>query len=185
MPNYRRWRQEGGCFFLTVVTYGRRPLFADSTARDLLGRVMKDVSASHPWKTEAVVLLPDHWHALWRLPEKDTDYTGRIARIKKAFTAEWLARGGGQRRVTPAQARSRRRGVWQPKFWEHTIRDARDFKLHLDYIHSNPVKHELAARAADWPWSSFHRWAELGEYDADWAGQAALPDAVEYFWHDA
>lgn len=86
--------------------------------------------------------------------------------------------------VTDSQRRLRRRGIWQVRFWEHIIRDARDFKMHLDYIHLNPVKHGLASRPADWPWSSFHRYVKAGEYEADWLGRADLPENVEYFWHD-
>jgi len=185
MPNYRRRRQEGGCFFLTVVTCGRAPLFGDGQARALLRKVMRHVAASRPWTTEAIVLLPDHWHVLWRLPAGDTDYSGRVSRIKRAFTEEWLRRGGPEQRVTAAQRRRRRRGVWQVKFWEHTIRDARDFKMHLDYIHANPVKHGLVERPVDWPWSSFHRWVKAGEYAADWTGRTDLPGNVEYVWYDS
>ncbi len=130
------------------------------------------------------MLLPDHWHALWRLPEGDTDYSTRVRRIKKIFTRAWLACGEREQAVTASQRRLRRRGIWQARFWEHTIRDAADFKMHLDYIHMNPVNHGLVARPADWPFSSFYRWAAMGEYEADWAGRIGLPLSVEYCWHD-
>ncbi len=66
--------------------------------------------------------------------------------------------------------RRRRRGLWQPRFWEHTIEDDEDFSQHFDYVHYNPVKHGLVNRAGDWPWSSFHRWVHAGVYPADWGG---------------
>ncbi len=75
-------------------------------------------------------------------------------------------------------------GVWQPRFWEHMIRDARDFKMHLDYIHGNPVKHGLVNRPADWVYSSFDRYVNLGEYEEDWCGRVDLPESVEYHWTD-
>ena len=62
------------------------------------------------------------------------------------------------------------RGIWQRRFWEHAIRDERDFEKHLDYLHFNPVKHGHAARVQDWPYSTFHRWVERGLYSMDWAG---------------
>jgi putative transposase len=181
MPNYRRWRQDGGCFFLTVVTYGRAPFLTGELARGFLHDALADVHTHRPWHTEAIVRLPDHWHALWRMPAGDTDYSGRIAQVKKQFTDAWLAAGGQEQEVTPAQAKARRRGVWQRKFWEHTIRDARDFKMHLDYIHANPVKHGLVGSPKDWPWSSFSQWVKAGEYDVDWCGRIDLPGNVEYF----
>jgi len=184
MPSYRRWRVEGGVCFLTVVTCGRAPIFHRPAARRLLRNAMARVCEKRPWTTEAVVLLPDHWHALWRLPAGEADYSMRVGRVKKVFTDAWLALGGQEQATTPAQRRARRRGVWQPRFWEHTIRNATDFKLHLDYIHLNPVKHGLVTYPREWPWSSFRRWVQAGEYEPDWLGRAALAEQVEYYWLD-
>ena len=129
-----------------------------------------------------MVLLPDHVHMLWRLPENDMDYSRRLGKIKKAFTKAFLQAGGAAASVTHGESVKRYRGIWQPRFWEHTIRDARDHKMHLDYIHANPVKHGVVTRVQDWAWSSFHRYVKLGEYELDWAGHVELPSAVEYFY---
>ncbi|HUT57321.1 MAG TPA: transposase [Phycisphaerae bacterium] len=182
MPNYRRSRVEGAAYFFTLVTYRRRRIFDAPVARKLLRRTMRAVRAEAPWRTEAVVLLPDHLHLMWRMPDGDADYSGRIARIKKDFTKAYMQAGFGELPVSPGERRKRYHGVWQPRFWEHTIRDARDFKLHLDYIHMNPVKHGWVRRAADWPWSSFHRYVRLGEYELDWHGRVELPGQVEYYY---
>jgi len=131
---------------------------------------------------EAIVLLPDHLHMLWRMPEGDADYSTRIAATKKRFTRSYLAAGGAEAPVRPGQRRHRLRGVWQPRFWEHTIRDARDYHRHLDYIHLNPVKHGLVASPREWPHSSFHRYVEMGWYEPDWCGRTDLPGNIEYVW---
>lgn len=60
--------------------------------------------------------------------------------------------------------------IWQRRFWEHTILDEDDFEAHLDYIHYNPIKHGLVELAADWKWSSFHKYVHEGLYDIHWAG---------------
>ncbi len=130
----------------------------------------------------AVVLLPNHLHMIWEMPEGDTDYSRRIAILKKRFTRVYLQQSGSEAVVSHGQQRHRRRGVWQPRFWEHTIRDAKDFRLHLDYIHGNPVKHGLVLRPVDWPWSSFHRYVSEGLYEPDWCGRVDLPGQVEYPW---
>lgn len=129
-----------------------------------------------------MVLLPDHLHMLWRMPDDDTDFSTRIAALKKRFTRAYLREGGRDSDVPPGQVRHRLRGVWQRRFWEHTIRDAKDFRLHLDYIHANPMKHGLVDRPEHWPHSSFHRYVELGWYEPDWCGRVDLPGAVEYVW---
>jgi len=60
--------------------------------------------------------------------------------------------------------------LWQRRFWEHTIRNEKDFERHVDYVHFNPVKHRLVSRACDWPYSSFRVYVRRGLLPADWAG---------------
>ena len=184
MPNYFRSRVGGGVYFFTVVTYRRRPIFRTNRARVLLRESMDRIGRLRAWETVAFVLLPDHFHAIWRLPDGDSDYSWRMGRVKKLFTEGYLAGGGRRGKVTSGEAAKGYAGIWQPRFWEHTIRNARDFKMHLDYIHLNPVKHGLAQRPRDWAWSSFQRYVALGEYEIDWCGRADLPGEVEYFYAD-
>jgi putative transposase len=143
MSRYRRWYQPGGTSFFTLVTYGRFGLFHDERARTLLGQVMREVSQEFPFKTVAIVLLPDHLHAIWSLPSGDADFSTRWKRIKSEFTKRWLLAGGAEVPVTQAQAGRGNRGVWQRRFIEHFIRDEEDLERHCDYIHYNPLKHGL------------------------------------------
>jgi putative transposase len=73
--------------------------------------------------------------------------------------------------VTASRLRNRRRGVWQRRFWEHALRDERDYQTHFDYLHFNPVKHCLVKNVIDWPYSSFHRWLEKGVYSDLWGSK--------------
>jgi putative transposase len=90
-----------------------------------------------------------------------------------------LIKSGFSRGLPPADSRSsskiakREKGIWQRRYWEHAIRDDRDFERHVDYIHYNPVKHGLVSRVADWPHSSFHHFVERGILPLDWGGEAA------------
>ncbi len=172
MPEYRRLLEPGGTYFFTVITAGRWPLFSNPAARSLLGRVFREVGRSHPFETRAIVLLPDHLHCLWTLPRGDDDFSRRWKRIKRDFTVEWLGSGGQQRIITSSQRDRGTRGVWQRRFWEHCIRDDRDFETHLDYIHYNPVKHGYVTRPGDWPWSSFQKHVQSGQYDPEWGKTA-------------
>ena len=179
MPNYRRSHAERH-FFFTLVARGRRGIFAAEHARSLLRKSMELTREQRPWETVGIVLLPDHLHMLWCLPDGDTDYSSRIAAVKKRFTRAFLAGGGPESIVPEGQRRHRLRGVWQRRFWEHTVRDQCDLRMHLDYIHANPVKHGLVARPADWEWSSFHKYVEMGWYEHDWCGRVDLPGSVEH-----
>ena len=181
MPNYRR-KHVGDVYFFTLVTCDRMRLFDCERNRRLLGAAMRKTRRYLPWKTLGVVLLPDHLHLLWRLPPGDSDYSRRITAIKRRFTRAYLATGGVEGALPAGQRRKRHRGVWQRKFWEHTIRDVRDFRMHLDYIHVNPVKHGHVERTIDWPWSSFRRYVQRQWYEPDWQGRIDLPGTVEYIW---
>jgi len=157
MPEYRRPEIAGGTFFFTVVTFNRLPILTGDTARKLLHFAWLDTARRFPFITHAVVLLPTHLHCIWTLPEGDANFSVRWKEIKRLFSKGYLAQiGPGEARNASRQRRGEA-AIWQRRFWEHTLRDEADLNRHVDYIHFNPVKHGLVKRAADWPWSSFHR----------------------------
>lgn len=174
MPSYRRWHVEGGTYFLTVVTHERRPILTTDSARSLLRQAFVENLSRRPVEQLGIVLLPEHFHLIWRLPEGDADYSGRIGDIKETFTRAYLSGGGIEGASTASRQRQRYRGLWQKRFLEHTIRNFEDFKRHLDYLHGNPVKHGLAEHPREWPWSSFHRYVKAGWYEPDWCGRCDL-----------
>ncbi len=182
MPDYRRWYVAGGTYFFTLVTYRRAPLFGEETARRLLGEAIRNELEKRPFEIRAIVLLPDHLHTLWTLPASEDDYSIRWSAIKARFTRNWLQRGGRESVVTAGEQREGRRGLWQPRFIEHTIRDEDDFENHFDYIHYNPVKHGLVPVPNGWPWSTFHKYVQLGVYSADWGfGPVEFPTVDKDF----
>jgi len=174
MSDYRRYFVPGGTYFFTVVTKNRRPLFDSAAARSLLGKTMRECFRRHPVRVVAIVLLPDHLHVIWTLPPGDDAYSMRWRWIKREFTRGWLAVGGKEEARNLSSIRERRRGIWQRRFWEHTIRNVEDLEAHFDYIHFNPVKHALVARPRDWLWSSFHRWVRQGHYPINWGAALTL-----------
>lgn len=169
MPNYRRANVPGGTYFFTVVTHYRAPYLDGKPALDTLGDCLRECQEGAPFKIDAIVVLPDHLHTIWSLPSGDSDYSSRLGWIKKEFTKRRLACGVRGRSISSARHAERRAGVWQPRFWEHTIEDEDDFDRHFDYIHFNPVKHGLVACPHEWAASSFHRWVRAGVYDHSWA----------------
>src|SRR5262249_55429120 len=122
-----------------------------------------------PFRIDAIVLLPDHLHTIWTLPEGDARYPTRWGWIKKEFSARWLRAGGAQQPLTDGRRRDGRRGVLQPKDWAHALRDEDDFDTHFDYIHYNPARHGMVRFPRDWPYSIFHRWVIRGVCPVDWA----------------
>jgi putative transposase len=155
------------------VTHERRPIFAEPQAVRLLHAAIGRIQEKRPFALEVQVILPDHLHAIWTLPDGDCDYPTRWRQIKEAFTRAY-ARG----HLLPARDASRRaRGeqtVWQHRYWEHLIRNDRDFGAHVEYIHFNPVRHRYVAAPRDWPHSTFGDWVARGLYDAAWGAQGPL-----------
>ena len=177
MPDWRRAHLPGGTYFFTLVTADRAPILTMPLARSLLRDATLECRRRWPFHMDAVVLMPDHLHTIWRLPEGDSEYAKRLGWLKKEFAQRWIAAGGEERPTSESVRRNRRRGVWQRRFWEHVIRNELDLRRHLDYLHYNPVKHGLVGRAVDWPWSSFHRYVRSGTYPADWGcGPMACDD---------
>jgi putative transposase len=168
MPNYRRAVQPGGTFFFTLVTENRAPLFTEESNRLLLRRAIAACRHHRPFTLDAIVLLPDHLHLLITLPDDDTDYSTRLSVIKSDFTRHYLAAGGHEQPRSPSRLRQEYRGVWQRRFWEHTIADPDDLHNHLDYIHYNPVHHELTTCPHTWPHTSFHQFVARNDYLPDW-----------------
>jgi putative transposase len=163
MPDYRRNRVPGGTFFFTVNLLDRRSsLLVSEIVR--LREAVAHTLRERPFHIDAWVVLPDHLHAMWTLPEGDDDYSGRWRAIKKRFS--WAMPSIEAR--SQVQLGRAERGIWQRRFWEHTVRDERDFAAHMDYIHINPVKHGVASFPASWPFSSFHRAVRQGLYPAHW-----------------
>jgi putative transposase len=175
MPNYRRNRVTGGTYFFTVNLRDRHSdlLVAEI---DALRNSVRATRARYPFHIDAWVVLPDHMHCLWTLPTGDAGFPVRWQMIKAMFSR--AVPRAEERRAS--LVRKRESGVWQRRYWEHTIRDDQDYAVHADYIHFNPVKHGLAAHPADWPFSSFARCVRLGLYPSDWAGECpAISDTGE------
>ena len=181
MPNYRRNSVPGGMHFFTVVTQDRRPILTTPLARRCLREAIAEEQQARPFTQLAVVLLPDHFHAVWLLPVGDSDYSLRMKRVKEQFTRGYLAGGRAEGATTDNRTRHGERAVWQPRFWEHTVRDEDDLERCVDYIHWNPVKHRLVEHVQGYPWSSFHTSVRAGTYPLDW-GYAPPADIEGAEW---
>ncbi|NEQ51817.1 MAG: transposase [Leptolyngbya sp. SIO3F4] len=163
---YRRVLVPGATYFFTVVTYRRQHLFADSRNVQLLRDGFRQVKQRYPFSIDAIVVLPDHIHAMWSLPTGDADYSMRWRLIK-----EYVSRRCAAVYKLPRSSSRQKKGeqaVWHRRFWEHMIRDQRDWDNHVTYIHFNPVKHGWVKAPKDWPYSSFHQYVKQGIHPPDW-----------------
>lgn len=162
---YRRANVKGGTYFFTV-NLAQRHLHLLLDHVDILRSAVKTVKQRHPFHIDAFVVLPDHLHAIWTLSADDADFATRWMLIKAGFSRHIIkSECRNASRISKGE-----RGIWQRRYWEHLIRDDDDFERHIDYIHYNPVKHGYVNRAAEWPYSSIHRYIKAGIIASDWGG---------------
>jgi putative transposase len=163
MRTYTRAYTPGGTFFFTVNLADRsKTLLIDHVVE--LRESMKRVLDTHPFHIDAMVVMPEHLHAILTLPAGDTDYSTRWALVKAGFSRKLPKTEG----ISASRSNKGERGIWQRRYWEHQIRDENDFARHVDYIHYNPVKHGYVKSPCDWAHSSIHRFIREGVLTADW-----------------
>ena len=166
MSNYRRAWCQGGTYFFTVNLLERHQNNLLVRYIDVLRQVVKDVQTRYPFVIHAWVVLPEHMHCVIELPEGDDDFATRWRLINIGLSKAIPK----SERIYMVRKQRGERGIWQRRFWEHLIRDERDFAAHVDYVHFNPVKHGWVKRVRDWPYSTFHRYVNQGVLPIDWAG---------------
>ena len=165
MSEYRRLYRQQGWYFFTVVTYNREKILIQPDNLIRLRQSFRYVMKKLPFRMDAVVILPDHIHCIWRLPPDDDDFSTRWRLIKRYFSISMNA----------SLTKRAEKKVWQRRFWEHLLRNEADWHTHMDYIHYNPVKHGYVQSPYDWPYGSFRRAVKQGLYPADW-GAMEPPD---------
>lgn len=170
MSEYRRANVKGGTYFFTVVTHRRQKLLLNDDVRVALREGIEKIRITFPFQINAWVLLPDHLHCIWTLPEVDADYAKRWGMIKRHVSKQCAHLIKDEALPGASKLKRHESSFWQRRYWEHQIRDEADLARHVDYIHWNPLKHGLVDQVSDWPYSTFHRYAAAGVYPADWCG---------------
>lgn len=159
MSDYRRVYVDGGVYFFTLVTYERQPLLCTEQALARLKAAFRYTMKKCPFHINGLVVLPDHLHCIWELPEHDSDFSQRWNLFKRYFSIG----------MEGSLNERREKNICQRRFWEHFVRDECDFKRCLDYIYYNPVKHGYVDSPSDWSYSTFKRDVKRGLYEMDWA----------------
>ncbi|MEG3971792.1 transposase [Microcoleus sp. T2B6] len=168
MSNYRRAFVPGGTYFFVLNTYKRIPWLSSDIGRAGLRKSIMRVQKLYPFTIDAIVLLPDHLHMILTLPDGDSKYPIRLGLIKDFVTRYYGHKLGIEAEISQSRKKRKESNLWQRRYWEHVIRDENDYAHHCDYIHYNPVKHNLCRSPKDWEFSSFHRFVAQGIYPEDW-----------------
>ena len=174
MVNYRRNFIKGGCYFFTVNLKNRQSTLLIDAVNQLRSS-FSYVHSKKPFEIIAIVILPEHLHCIWQLPENDKDYPARWKSIKSHFTRQLKKTG-----IQISKNKHNEHNIWQRRYWEHTIRNENDLTRHIDYIHYNPVKHGWVKSVSDWKYSSFHNYVKKGSLPLNWGNNLEIIDTIKY-----
>ena len=152
--NYKRWYFENFSYYLTLVTQSRKPLLIENI--DLLRDAFRRSKQKYDYTIDAIVVLPDHIHMIIT-PKIAKEYSEIIRHIKRGFVYGLDQETKSQAKADISYAKYHRghSGIWQERFYEHTIRDERDLLAIMEYIKINPIKHNYVENLEDWRYSSF------------------------------
>ena len=164
----RRWYVPDAIYFIAAVTQGRHPLFTDDANIDLLRATLRRAKKYHPFTMRAYAFMPDHLHLLIFVPET-TNISRLLQSVQRNFTRSYKESHHIQRSTH----------LWQRGFWDHVIRDERDFANHFDYIHYNPVKHGYVIKPEAYEHTSFCEYVRRGWYEIGWG--TTEPEAISSF----
>jgi putative transposase len=171
MSRYLRPQSPGARVFFTVNLVDRGASVLTDRV-EVLRQAVAVTRAKRPFRIDAWVVLPNHMHCVWTLPEGDAEYSLRMGEIKGRFSREirrsgpaptplqsnpYGARGGRVRVGAGPDLQKDEAPIWQKRFWERHIRCEEEFAAAVRYCWLNPVKHGLVGHPREWPWSSWHR----------------------------
>ena len=147
--NYRRIYADGYSYFLTMVTHKRKPLLVGNI--ELLRYAFKLSKKKYEYRIDAIVVLPDHLHMIMT-PKVSTEYSQIISSIKRSFVygLDTQIKEEAKAEISNSKYKRSHAGIWQERFYEHTIRDEKDWLEKMEYIQYNPLKHKLVENVTIW-----------------------------------
>jgi len=156
---YRRIFADGYSYYLTLVTHQRKPILIDNIKQ--LRQAFRYSKKNYDYTIDAIVILPDHLHMIIT-PKRANEYPKIISNIKRAFVYQTVGRGvptstikNIKTNLSPSKYKRSHAGIWQERYYEHTIRDEKNLLEKMEYIKNNPIKHALVEDIKDWKYSSF------------------------------
>lgn len=156
----RRLYIPGATYFIIGVTKNRTPIFNSESRIDLLRITMRNVKEIHPFKMIAYVFLVEHFHLIIQLSEESN-----ISKLLQSIQRNYTVNLKKQENISHSLR------LWQRGFWDHVIRDERDFRNHFHYIHYNPVKHGYVRKPEEYAHSSYMEYVKRGWYEIGWGWQ--------------
>jgi putative transposase len=131
-----------GIYIVTAATLNKNHLFADPSKLKLLENSLLSLAKQYKWRLEAWAVFPNHYHFVAR-SSTDSASLRRFLKHLHADSARELNRMDGKLGRT----------VWF-NFWDTKLTYERSYLARLNYVHQNPVRHRLVAKANQYRWCS-------------------------------
>ena len=166
--NYKRVFVLNSYVHLIVVAYNRKDIFIENI--ELLRVSFKNAKQFFDFEIIAICVLSNHIHMILN-PKNIHEYPKIITSIKHYFSRHYDV---GVETPTYGYVNKGEKGVFQRRYFEHTICSQEELNNHINYIHYNPVKHGYVKNVKDWKYSSFHKFVEDKFYDNNWGSSADI-----------
>jgi putative transposase len=130
----------GQLYLLTTATSERTPWFLEAEFARAACRSMIGPKTWGDARPLCWVLMPDHWHGLIELGERDS--LSIVMNRLKSVTSKHI-RGARQTEIMP--------DIWARGFHDHALRYEEDIRAAARYIVANPIRAKLVSKAGDYP----------------------------------
>ena len=160
--NYKRVFIPNSYLHLIIVSYDRKNIFIENI--QLLRNSFKNAQKYFNFEIIAICVLPNHIHLILN-PKNIKEYPKIITSIKYYFSKNYSV---GVETPTYGYVNKQEKGIFQRRYFEHTICSQEELNNHINYIHYNPIKHGFTKNVKDWEYSSFHKFVKNNLYDINW-----------------
>ncbi len=200
--DYRRVFIQNAYIHVIILAYQRKKIFIENI--ELLRQAFKNAKKYFSFDIIAICVLPDHIHVILN-PTDINKYPKIITSVKYFFSRRYYVgvetptydkvetptydkvktptydlncKLGFQPNPLPTYGYVNKgeKGIFQRRYYEHTITSQEELNKHIDYIHYNPVKHGYVKKANDWEFSSFHEFVKDGFYNDNWCDFSKIED---------
>jgi len=153
MANYKRIFLDGYKYYITIVTHERNPILVENIT--LLRESFVYAKTLFDFEIDEIVIMPDHLHMIIDVANA-IEYPKIISSMKRYFSKHCESKYYDSMKQSKSRENAGYMPIWQKRFYEHTIRDDKDYNQRVEYIQSNPVKHGYVDTIDDWQFGSLY-----------------------------
>jgi putative transposase len=121
-----------GAYFVTIATKDGKRYFVQENLRGIVEKQIRSLEDRFTLKVDTFVVMPDHVHLIISFYEKIGVSLSRIVQALKSLVAKDARDSLGIKDK-----------IWQRGFYDHIIRNEKDYLEKMQYVINNPLKERI------------------------------------------